>query len=345
MKPWIRSMVGLLVGLATALGTAASAAAAPKQVSVVTTLNVLAGIAREVGGDRVAVTSLAKPNQDPHTLVAKPTFKVLAKNADLFIEIGLGLDVWGSAVTDASGNPTIQTGQKGRVVASEGITTRELPTTLSKAWGDIHPYGNPHVWLDPVNAKQIAANIAAGLTRVDPDGKQAYASRLKAFGDKIDDQLYGHDLVVEYGASKLERLSRRNELYDYLKTKHSSDKLGGWLKKAEPLRGLKIITYHKTWVYFTDRFGIEIRGEIEEKPGIPPSQDYLASLINKVKADGIKVIFVDTIYPTKDGQFIAEKTGARLVSSPIDLGGAPGTDDYFSLINTLLDRAVAAAKP
>ena len=342
----MRTIIGsLIAALAVALtATPAVVAAGPKKVSVVTTLNVLASVARDIGGDRVNVTALAKPNQDPHTLVAKPTFKVLAKNANLFIEIGLGLDIWGSAVTDASGNPEIQTGQKGRVIASEGITTRELPTTLSKAWGDIHPYGNPHVWLDPVNAKQIAVNIAAGLTRVDPAGKDAYAKNLKAFGDKVDDMLYGHALVVEYGASKLERLSRRNELIDYLKSKNTYDKLGGWLKRAEPVRGLKIITYHKTWVYFCDRFGIEIRGEIEEKPGIPPSQDYLATLINKIKADGIKVIFIDTIYPTKDGQYIAEKTGVKIVSSPIDVGGAPGTDDYFSLINTLIDRVIAATK-
>jgi len=336
----------LLSFVITALAAMAGApaAAAPKKVSVVTTLNVLAALARDIGGDRVTVAALAKPNQDPHTLVAKPTFKLAAKNANLFIEIGLGLDIWGSAVTDASGNPEIQTGQKGRVVAADGVTTRELPATLSKAWGDIHPYGNPHVWLDPVNAKQIAANIAAGLTRVDPDGTAVYAANLKAFGDKIDDMLYGHALVAEYGASKLERLSRRNELIDYLKSKNTYDKLGGWLKRAEPLRGLKIITYHKTWVYFCERFGIEIRGEIEEKPGIPPSQDYLATLINKIKADGIKVLFIDTIYPAKDGQYIADKTGAKIVSSPIDVGGAPGTDDYVSLINTLLDRILAAAK-
>ncbi len=335
-------LITLCLALIVTTHAPRAADAAPKPVEVVTTLNVLAGITREVGGDRVHVTALARPNQDPHTLVAKPTFKLAAKNARLFIEVGLGLDGWASAVTDASGNPDIQTGQKGRVVASDGIVTRELPTTLSKAWGDIHPNGNPHVWLDPVNAKQIAANIVAGLVRVDPGSKDLYAKNLKAFGDKIDDTLYGHALVAEYGASKLERLSRRNELIDYLKSKNTYDKLGGWLKRAEPLRGLKILTYHKTWVYFCDRFGIEIRGEIEEKPGIPPSQDYLAQLIKKVAAEGIKVLFVDTIYPTKDGQFLADKTGAKIVSSPIDLGGAPGTDDYVSLINTLLERTLAA---
>lgn len=343
MKP--SSLLYRLATVALAAALAAPAAtAAPDKVSVVTTLNVLAWVARDLGGDRVSVTALARPNQDPHTLVAKPTFKLAAKNADLFVEVGLGLDVWASAVTDASGNPEIQTGQKGRVVASEGITTRELPATLSKAWGDIHPYGNPHVWLDPVNMKQIAANVAAGLTRVDPAGKDVYAANLKKLDARIDDALYGPALVAEYGASKLERLSRRNELIDYLKTKNTYDKLGGWLKRAEALRGLKIVTYHKTWVYFCDRFGIEIRGEIEEKPGIPPSQDYLASLIGKVKAEGIKVLFVDTIYPVKDGQFIADKTGAKIVASAIDLGGAPGTDDYFGLISTLLDRVLAAAR-
>jgi len=345
MRSFLTIIAGGAVAATLALFPATSSAvAASKKVSVVTTLNVLAGITREIGHDRVSVTALAKPNQDPHTLVAKPTFKVLAKNANLFVELGLGLDIWGSAVTDASGNPDIQVGQKGRVVAAEGIATRELPSTLSKAWGDIHPNGNPHVWLDPVNAKQLATNIAAGLTRVDPEGKDIYAANLKSFSERIDDALYGHALVAEYGSSKLERLSRRNELIDYLKSKNTYDKLGGWLKKAESLRGLKIVTYHKTWVYFCDRFGIEIRGEIEEKPGIPPSQDYLASLIKKVTSEGIKVIFIDTIYPTKDGEFIAGKTGAKIVSSPIDLGGAPGTDDYFALINTLLDRILAAAK-
>jgi zinc/manganese transport system substrate-binding protein len=339
MKAFISTLV-----VALAVTVSAQAQAAPKKVNVVTTLNVLASVAKEIGGDRVSAAALAKSNQDPHTLVAKPTFKVMAKNANLFVELGLGLDIWGSAVTDASGNPNIQTGQKGRVIASEGIVTRELPATLSKAWGDIHPYGNPHVWLDPANVKIIATNIEAGLARVDPDGKDVYEKNLKAFNAKIDDALYGHALVVEYGSSKLERLSRRNELIDYLKTKKTYDKLGGWLKQAESLRGLKILTYHKTWIYFCDRFGISIAGEIEEKPGIPPSQDYLASLIKKVKDEKIKVIFIDTIYPAKDGEYIANKTGAKIVSSPIDIGGAPGTDDYIGLINTLLARILAAAK-
>ena len=342
----LRSPFALVATALVALALAAPtvALAGPKKVPVVTTLNVLAAVTKAIGGDRVAVTALAKPNQDPHTLVAKPTYKVAAKNARLFVELGLGLDGWASAVTDASGNPDIQAGQPGRVIASDGVATKELPTTLSKSWGDIHPQGNPHVWLDPVNVKQIAANIAAGLGRVDPDGKATYDANLKAFQTKLDVALYGQALLDEYGASKLERLSRRNELIDYLKTKGTYDKLGGWLKRAEPLRGLKIVTYHKTWICFCDRFGLAITGEIEEKPGIPPSQDYLAKLIARIKAEGVRVLFVDPIYPSKDGAFIAGKTGAKVVASPIDVGGAPGTGDYFALIDTLITRSLAAAK-
>ncbi|HTM20007.1 MAG TPA: metal ABC transporter substrate-binding protein [Kofleriaceae bacterium] len=317
---------------------------ADRKVNVVTTLSVLASITKEVGGDKVSVTSLASPKQDPHTLVAKPTYKVAAKNAQLFVELGLELDKWGSAVTDASGNPDIQEGQKGRVVASTGVTTKELPATLSKAWGDIHPYGNPHVWLDPVNVKQLARNIEAGLVRVDPANTAYYTDRLKTFETRIDNALYGRDLVAEYGASKLERLSRRGELIDYIKGKGTYAKLGGWLKKAEPLRGLKIITYHKTWIYFTDRFGLVVADEIEEKPGIPPAQSHLNALVNEIKAQGIKVLFVDTIYPVKDGQYLAGKSGAHVVSTPIDVGAVDSAADYFGLIDTLLDRLLAAAR-
>lgn len=314
-----------------------------KKLRIVTTLNVLASIATEIGGDHVQVKSLCKPNQDPHTLVAKPTFKLAAKRADLFIELGLDLDKWATAVTNASGNPEIQTGARGRVIASLGIATKELPKTLSKAWGDIHPYGNPHVWLDPVNMKKLAENIAEGMSRVDPANKAAYDKRLAALVRRIDNALYGAELVAEYGTSKLERLSRRGRLIKYLKRKGTYGKLGGWLKKAERLRGLKIVTYHKTWIYFCDRFGLEIGGEIEEKPGIPPSQTYLKKLIDRIKSDKIRVLFIDSFYPQKDGRYIAGKTGARIVTSPIDVG-AEGTRDYFSLIDTLLDRILAAAR-
>jgi zinc/manganese transport system substrate-binding protein len=330
------------VAVLSSVVASSPAQAEPPKVAVVTTLNALAAITREIGGDHVAVTSLAKPTQDPHTLVAKPTFKAAAKKARLFVELGLGLDAWASAVIDASGNPGIQVGQAGHVVAALGVTTVELPDTLSKAWGDIHPGGNPHVWLDPVLAKQLARNIAAGLGRVDTSRKPQYDAGLRRFEERIDEALYGRELVEEYGAGKLERLSRRGELVAYLQARGTYGKLGGWLKRGERLRGLSIVTYHKTWIYFCNRFGIQIRGEIEEKPGIPPSQEYLRGLSSRMKSDGIKVIFLDTIYPGKDGQFLARETGARIVSSPIDVGGAPGTDDYFRLIDTLVDRTLAA---
>jgi len=338
----MKTIIGL-TALALLLA-APPAHAKAKKVRVVTTLSVLAAVARDVGGDAVSVEALASPKRDPHTLVAKPTYKIAAKEADLFIELGLDLDKWSYAVVDASGNPDIQLGQPARVVASQGIRTKELPETLSKAWGDIHPYGNPHVWLDPVNVKQIARNIHDGLVRVDPGHEKEYDENLKRFEHRVDVALYGQELLDEYGSSKLERLSSRGRLMDYLSRKGTTDKLGGWMKKAMPLRGLKIVTYHKTWIYFCERFGLEIVGEIEEKPGIPPSQTYLHGLIDLINERGVKVLFIDSFYPVKDGDYLAKKTSAKVVSNPIDVGGAKGTGDYFQLIDYVLDTTLAAAK-
>jgi len=287
---------------------------------------------------------LGSPKRDPHTLVAKPSYKLAAKKADVFIELGLGLDIWANAVTNASGNPAIQTGQPGRVIASEGIRAKELPSTLSKAWGDIHPQGNPHVWLDPVNMKRIAQNIHDGLVHVDPSRSAQYDAGLKRFDKRIDTALYGNWLVSEYGSSKLNRLSTRGRLESYLKRKGTYDKLGGWLKRAEAIRGTKIVTYHKTWIYFCDRFGLDIVAEIEEKPGIPPSQTYLNKLIKTIKSSNVKLLFVDSFYPSKDGRYIAGKTGAKVVTSPIDVDRAAGTGDYFKMIDNLFDAIIAASK-
>jgi len=130
----------------------------------------------------------------------------------------------------------------------------------------------------------------------------------------------------------------------YLDRKGTTGKLGGWLARAKSLRGLKIVTYHKTWIYFTDRFGLDVVAEIEEKPGIPPSQNYLHRLIQLINKQHVKVLFIDSFYPVKDGKYLAGKTGAKVVSNPIDVGATPGTDDYFGLIDHVIDATLAAAR-
>ena len=343
MKQPFRSLPALAALFMLVAGTSGAAAPPPEaprdgKVKVVTTLSVLKSLAEEVGGDLVEVEELADPAQDPHFVQPRPTLMKKAREADLFVEIGLQLEMWGQKVVDGAGNPKIQQGAPGRVVASEGIETLEMPKTLSREWGDVHPYGNPHVWLDPVRARKIAANIAAGLVRVDPGHKEVYDAKLKAFTDRLDKALFGEELVKAVGATKLCRVAEQNQLDDFLGKRGLADKLGGWLKKAAPLKGRPIVTYHKTFIYFANRFGLTIPLEIEEKPGIPPSPKQLSRVVDGVKSAGVKTIVHESYYPRESSDYVAEQTGAKVVPVPIDVAPDMGAKDYFELIDLLIDR-------
>lgn len=316
-------------------------APAPK-VEVVTTLGILADLAHEVGGDLVSTQALADPRQDPHYVQPRPTLMRRAHDADLFIELGLQLELWASKVIEGSGNPGIQSGQPGRVIASLGISTLELPQQLSREWGDVHPFGNPHIWLDPLNVKDMAANIAAGLERVDSEHKEVYAERLKDFQGRIDDALFGEALVKEVGGKMLARQARRGRLEAWLESKKLGDLLGGWLARAEPLAGRPIVTYHKSWIYFTERFGMTIATEIEEKPGIPPSVRHRDAVVKMIRERGVKTILEGIFYDRTAGDYMAEKTGAHVVAVPIDVGDESAAATYFELMDHILDETIAS---
>lgn len=314
------------------------------RLKVVTTLTVLKNIAEEVGGGHIAAQSLSDPRQDPHFVQPRPTLMKRAREADVFIEVGLQLELWAQKVVDGSGNPKIQSGQPGRIIASTGIATLELPTGLSREWGDVHPYGNPHLWLDPLNVKKMAANIAAGLESVDPANADDYRRRLEDFQRRIDEALFGAALVEEIGGRKLTRLAERGRLFKYLDSAGLRGKLGGWLERAEPIRGREIVTYHKTWIYFATRFGFSILKEIEEKPGIPPSAKYRDGVIQTVKRRHVPILLVAIFYDPTAANYIAGKTGARVVQAPIDPGAVPEVHTYFDLIGYLIDAVTTPIK-
>ena len=336
---WLPGLIFIL-GL---LPTSARSGENENKLNVVTTLSVLKYIAQEIGGDHVAVHGLSDPRQDPHFVQPRPTLMKKARGADVFIEVGLQLELWSQKVIDGSGNPRIQTGQPGRVIASTGISTLELPQVLSREWGDVHPYGNPHVWLDPLNVKKMASNIANAFQRLDPSHENEYSLRLQAFDARIDTSLFGARLVHSIGASKLTRLAERGILFDYLKDKELTEELGGWLRNAECLRGEQLVTYHKTWIYLARRFGLTIPVEIEDKPGITPSARHRDYVIQVVKQNEIKALVVSSFYDRSSADYIAEKTGAHVVVVPIDIG-TEGIDSYFALIDHLILKICAPLK-
>lgn len=312
-----------------------------RPLRVVTTLNYLKYVAEQVGRDHVSVTALANPKQDPHFVTPTPRMNQIARAADLFVENGLSLDSWSKNVIDASGNPDIQPGNRGHLVATINVPVKELPMEVSRAWGDIHPQGNPHVWLDPINIKIIASNIAARLVGLDPEKVKEYEANLQQFRRHIDEQMYGQELLNLLGKSAgdiLDRHTKSGDLERWLASKRLKEKLGGWMKQARSFEGTKVIAYHKSYVYFADRFGIDVRGELEEKPGIPPPPQHRDAMVEKVKSEQIRLIMNENFYSREASDYVAAATGASVVTIYIEVGAAESIPTYESLIGYLLGQ-------
>ena len=278
---------------------------AADKLRVVATTADLGAIAAAVGGDAVLVTTLARPTEDPHFVDAKPSFIRILNQADVLVEGGAALEAgWLPPLLDGARNPRIQSGAPGRVVASEGITLREVPSQLDRAQGDVHPFGNPHFLLDPANARIVAATIARALCAVDHARCEGYEARAKAFAGTID------------------------------------AKLPGWQAAPAPARGQKVVAYHKSFDYLAAPFGLEILDTLEPKPGIPPSPTHVAELVPRMQAAGVRVILIEPYRERQTPDLVAGKTGARVVVLPI----MPDKDapDYVGFIDHDVGTIAAA---
>lgn len=311
-------------------------------VRVVVTLGVLADVARGVGGEHVVVDVLSDPRQDLHYVEPRPTLTKRARDADLFVEIGLQLELWADQVIQSSGNPRIQKGLPGRCVASTNVGALERPTVLSREMGDVHPDGNPHIWLDPLNVRVMAENVHASLVAVDPMNAAAYDDNLARYLSALDEALFGVELLDEVGSAKLVRLARQDRLHEWLERRGLLGRLGGWLARAEPLRGRQIVTYHKNWSYLAERFGFEVPIEVESKAGVPPSARHRDRVLELVRTRAIPVILQAAFYDTSVSRFLAEGSGARVVSLPVDCGEAVGYSSYIALMDGILGHLVDA---
>ncbi len=276
-------------------------AMAQAKLKVVATLPVFADLAQEVGGDRIEVTALARGNQDPHFLDAKPTFAAELNRADLLVHGGLDLEIgWLPPLLVQSRNGKIQPGTPGDVNAALGIQVLEIPrTAVDRSMGDVHPLGNPHTWLDPRNGKLIAANIYQHLVRLDPEGKSYYEGRLKDFLARTD------------------------------------KKIAEWQPIIAGFQGKKIITYHKSFSYFVAWTGLEVAGTIEPKPGIPPSSRHVDELLKLIPAESVKLIVAESFYPKKVPAFLADKSGIPYLMLPTDTDDQ-GVQGYLELIDYLV---------
>jgi ABC-type Zn uptake system ZnuABC Zn-binding protein ZnuA len=336
-------MLSLL--LAVTLGTPPGA-----PVRVVTSLTTYAAIAREIVGDRGTVSSIATGDENPHYVQPKPSFVPMLARADLFVTTGLDLELWVPTLLDKAGNAKVTEGAPGYVAAYAGVDLLDVPTSYSRTQGDIHVYGNPHIWTDPLNAILIARNILTGLKRVAPADAEYFTAREKDFEDRLYRALFGAELVQLLGGQTLADLDRQGKLFDFLKARQYQgaplfDRLGGWLKQALPFRGIQVACYHKEWDYFSREYQVTCFDYIEPKPGIPPTPRHVQEIIVGMRERHIPVLLSTNYYDRRQVLEVAQRTGAKAVIVPSNTGDTQGSTTYFDLMSlwiTELARALGA---
>ena len=316
-------------------------------VKVVTSLTTYAAIAREIVGDRGTVNSIATGDENPHYVQPKPSFVPLLANADVFVTTGLDLELWVPALLDKAGNPKVTEGGPGYVAAYTGIPLLDVPASFSRTQGDIHVFGNPHVWTEPLNSVQIARNILTGLKRVSPENAEYFTAREKDFEDRVYRALYGEELVTILGGQTLADLDRQGKLFDFLNQRRYKgaplvDRLGGWLKQSLVFRGKEMACYHKEWDYFSREFGIPCVDYIEPKPGIPPTPKHVREVIELMRQRQVRVLMSTGYFDRNQIRQVAERTGAKAVVVPSNTGGSAGVNTYFDLVNLWVSQLAEA---
>lgn len=321
---------------------AVSLAGATSPLRVVSTLPTPGEVARAVGGDEVQVEVLAQGWADPHSISPTPALMSRVREADLFLEIGLGLELWAERVIEGSGNPRIRPGQTGWCRVTDGLPRLEVPERVDRSEGELHPDGNPHMWLDPLYVRRMAEAVEAALARLRPEAAAGFAARRAEFQRRLDVALFGEDLVALVGGERLARAAWTGGLEGLLARPYKgsplADRLAGWLARARDLRDRPVIVYHRSWVYFAQRFGLEVAGTIEEKPGIPPSAAHRERLMALARERGVRTIAYEAWYDPRIPRLLAEDTGARAVEVPLEVGGTLEATDYFSLLDAILAR-------
>ena len=293
--------VFLLTALFLAPFTAAQAA-----TDIVASVPELGAIAREVGGNKVHVDVIALPNNDYHRVEPRPSLVQRIAKADLVVRSGLGLDIWMDSLMNAAGNTKLNKGGDAYVDASEGVPVLDRPnSSITGASGDVHPDGNPHYFYDPIYAKFVARNIVKGLIRVDAKDADYFRAQLADFYKDID------------------------------------NRMTGWKKELAPYSGKSVVTYHEDYEYFLRRFGLNLYGTLEPKPGLPPSAAHVNNLMSGMKKDGVKALVVESIFPTKYPDLVSRTIGVKYVVSPYSVG-AMGTKTYFDLIDMMVDKTKQA---
>lgn len=278
-----------------AVAVALMAGAAAAKVKVAASLPDLASIAAYVGGGEVEVFSIAKPNSNPHFVEVLPSYMIKVSRTAVYLKAGLALDQWADAIIEGARNPDLLVED-----CSGGIEVLEKPAgKVDASQGDVHPQGNPHYWLDPANGPIIASHVRAALSKADPKHADLYAANEKRFAEEC---------------------GKRN---------------GEWHARLSGLKGAAAVTYHSSWAYFANAFGLRIVGYVEPFPGIPPTARHLQELTEKIKAEKARILIHEPYYGDSDPKFLERQTGIKVFRfTPSCEGSGPG--EYLKHFETIV---------
>ena len=306
-----------IVAFAAAVPSTFVPTVAQASLNVSCTVPDLGSIVREVGGSRVTVTVFAGGMDDPHFVEARPSFISQLSKADALAFVGMDLEVgWLPVLVQRAANRNIRPGALGYIDCSQTISPMNLPQgTVNRAMGDVHPYGDPHYLLDPLNGLKVAALLRDRLAALDPAGAKVYADNYANFRNRIGKGLVGDELFGKYADfEKLCLLHETGKLLPFFDERGDSGKLGGWLGIIAPHYGAKVVGDHPMWPYFAKRYGLVIFGDLEPKPGVPPTTGHLKEIVEKVNAQGVKVLLTAPYYDPKFARFVASNTGAPVAT-------------------------------
>lgn len=295
-------MLLALAALAPASVVAPFQPAHADTVKVVASIPDFAAVARAVGGDAVEVDAIVRGNRDVHAVELLPSLMMKVRRADVYLKVGMDLDLWAQSLIDGSRNAKLTI-----VDVSKNITALEVPTAaVNPSMGDIHRFGNPHYWLDPANARPIADAIAEGLAKVAPDRRAQFRAGADAYVARM------------------------------------AEALAGWKSKLAPHKGAHLVSFHNSWPYFARRFEVDVVDFLEPKPGIPPTPAHVAELQARMKKGEVRAILMESYFDDRVPQMLSRTTGVPVVKVPVLVGAAPGTDDPVALFAKIVDDLAAA---
>ena len=302
MWQWLKAV--LIVGLASAAGPATAV------VNVLATTPEWAALTSEIGGDKVNVYVATTALQDVHRVEARPSLMARARNADLLVATGADLEVgWLPVLQRESGNSKIQIGSLGFFEAAQQVRLLDVPVSVDRSMGDVHPFGNPHILLDPRNIARVGNALTKRLSGIDSANKEVYEARNKAFQERM------------------------------------SQAIPHWEAKAAPLKGTPVVVYHKDQEYLLNWLGLREVGSLEPKPGVPPSTGHLTDLLQRLQKEPAKVILINAYNDPKPATWLAERTKIPVVTLPYTVGGSKEAKDVFGLFDDTIARLLAGIKP